>query len=329
MSNIDNIYLSHEYLNVWADYDNAQPVQLELNNNNSTFKLCFLIKPVPDFPDYYEAYSAYGYGGPVLIKGNPEVTFPFQKLMNKLSEMNIINMFTRFSPFLENQQYFPKDLIELNRRTVIRNLYPVDSIAELLKTFGKGTKWALKKSLNSELQIDIIRGTEVTPHHIKNFYRLYYENMKQKEAQSYYYFSEKFFEKNCLLLKDNITLFAAVLKGKWTAASLFLSDKSSAHYYFSSSDRAFYKYYPSDRIIFEAMIYFGKLGKKFMHFGGGNSLSEEDPLFKFKSKFGDKILDFYISKLVVKKEIYDKIRIEKGLTNSKYFLINDALEAIE
>jgi len=48
-------------------------------------------------------------------------------------------------------------------------------------------------------------------------------------------------------------------------------------------------------------------GCKFFHLGGGNTSSEKDSLFIFKSNFSNNLMDFFIGKKIHNQQIYDKI----------------------
>lgn len=319
-----SIYLDDNYVRIWEEYDQAIPLKLILKGNKGIFKIVMLVKKIVGTNDLFEAYTPYGYGGPLLLEGNESSYFPFEKLLDELRRRNIIDAFIRFSPFLQNHKYFPPSTIELNRYTLSRRLKKVSS-EELIRAFSKGTKWGIKKSISLGVSVSVINGNKITQTDIDNFYSLYIQNMKVVGAEDYYFLSKECISNHFLYLRENIDLFIAKLGDKWIAASIFIKDDKFCHYHLSASDREYSKFYPVDRILFEAIIFYGNEGKEILHLGGGLSLSEDDPLFKFKKKFGNEINEFYIGKIIVNDKLYYTIRIKNGIENSRYFLINDAL----
>lgn len=321
-----SVYLSDGYTNIWAKYDKATPLKLYLESNTGVFEVSLLLKEIPNSNCYYEAYTPYGYGGPILIEGDHNnIEFPYNKFLDVLREKNIVNAFIRFSPFLNNQNYLPNSVVQLDRYTVSRRLSK-GKADELLKGFSKGTKWAIKKSFTNGVEVLIINGNQVTKNDSNNFYKLYRQNMEFVNAADYYFLNEECICNHFTFLGNNIDLFVAKLNNQWIASALFLKDDSFCHYHLSAADRVYSKCYPIERILFEAFLYYGNQGLTFAHLGGGLTLSKEDSLFKFKSKFANEINEFYIGKIIVNNRLYQDFRHKNGIQNSKMFLINDALE---
>lgn len=321
---MESIYASDDYVKIWAKYDKATPLSIELEGHKGVFKIMLLTKNIIGEEDLFEAYTPYGYGGPVLVEGRKDTKFPFSEFLCELKNRNIVDVFIRFSPFLGNRKYFPSSIIELNRYTVSRNLKRASS-NEIIKSFSKGTKWSIKKSLASEIRVSIISGKEVTDSDISSFYELYIQNMRNKGAEDYYFLSKQCIRNHFAYLGGNIDLFVAELNNKWIAASLFIKDDKMCHYHLSASNREHSKLYPVDRILFEAILLYANNGKEILHLGGGFSLSKDDLLFKFKKKFGDRINEFHIGKVIVNEKLYKEFRVKNGIEDSKYFLVNDAI----
>lgn len=319
------IYISDNYIRIWAQYDKARPLSILLKDNEGIFEVELLVKRIVGEDNLFEAYTPYGYGGPVIVEGNQYAEFPFEKFLNELKRRNIVDVFVRFSPFLKNYKYFPVNIIELNRYTISRALskMPYNNV---IKTFSRGTKSNIKKSMNCGVDISIINGKDITQIEIEYFYKMYLQNMKVVNATEYYFLNKQCIKDHFAYLGSSIDLFVAKLDNKWIAASLFIKDERMCHYHLGASDKVYSKFRPVDRIFFEAIVFYGNKEKKLLHLGGGLSLTEDDSLFRFKKKFGNIINKFYIGKVIVDKKLYRELRIKKGITNSKYFLINDALK---
>jgi len=322
---IDTIYRSLNYLKIWGEYDDAEPLELSIASDKGVFKISLLCKKIDLKEEIYESYVPYGYGGPILVEGKEDAIFPVDLFLLELRKRNIIDCFIRFSPFLSNHLIFPKKLLELNRYTVSRNLAKL-SREDLLNSFSKGTKWSIKKSIDLGVNVLIFNGTQINPSDLENFYKLYYNNMKFINADDYYFLNLKCIENHFKYLSNSIDLFVAKVGNEWIASSIFLRDDDIVHYHLSSSDYRYSKFYPVDRILFEAINFYGKEGKKLLHLGGGLRLDMSDSLLNFKIKFGKIINEFFIAKIIVDEKQYEHLRIKNKIENSKYFLINDALK---
>ena len=318
------IYVTDSYIEIWSIYDNAIPVRIILKTTNAIFQVDLIVKKINGENDLFEGYTPYGYGGPILIEGNKNTKFPLDEFLNELRKRNIVNVFIRFSPFLENHKCFPSFLKELNRYTVSRTLKKT-SHDETIKTFSKGTKWSIKKSIGSKVKISIVNGKAITENQINNFYDLYFLNMKNINAGNYYFLNRQCIKNHFAYLKNNIDLFEVELNNEVIATALFITDDKMCHYHLSACDKKYCKFYPMERILFEAIVFYGNQGKELLHLGGGTALEQSNPLFMFKKKFGDFVNEFYIGKLIANEYLYGKLRTEKNLNDSKYFLINDAL----
>jgi len=322
---VDTIYTSLNYLKIWGEYDNAEPLELLISSDKGVFKISLLYKKINSEGEIYESYVPYGYGGPILIEGKEDATFPVELFLLELRKRNIIDCFIRFSPFLSNHLLFPQELIELNRYTVSRRLESL-SKEDLLKSLSKGTKWSIKKSMDLGVKVLILNGIQINPIDLENFYNLYYNNMKLANADDYYYLNYKCVENHFKYLGNFIDLFVAKVKDEWIASSIFLKDDSIVHYHLSASDYRYSKFYPVDRILFEAINFYGNEGKQLLHLGGGLELDLSDSLLNFKMKFGKIVNEFFISKVIVDEKLYKYLRAKNKIENSKYFLINDALK---
>jgi lipid II:glycine glycyltransferase (peptidoglycan interpeptide bridge formation enzyme) len=100
------------------------------------------------------------------------------------------------------------------------------------------------------------------------------------------------------MLKNNIDMFKVYsFVGDLIAVATFIHDEHTAHYQFSGFDIAHANIYPMERLISEACHYYKQQGKQILHFGGG--LTEDDSLHRFKKKFGNLELEYYVARGIV------------------------------
>ena len=79
------------------------------------------------------------------------------------------------------------------------------------------------------------------------------------------------------------------------------------HYHLAGSDSEYKSLGAGNLLLWESACYMHELGIKKLHLGGGNSLSTDDPLFKYKRAFSDNLESFSIGKEIYNKEVYDDI----------------------
>lgn len=321
-------YFTAEYLFSWAKYDKSRVFVIEIKSNYGTAYM-----PVLSFDlnnGYREFYSAYGYGGfigfgeedniQILAKNIKE---NFGLLIKVLCSHNVVDIFIRNSPFTKNIEFFPRDYIQFNRHTVSVNLKDW-SQSEFPSYFTSKQKWPIRYAIRNGLKLKVFDKSSIGKDVCRRFINLYDEAMKKNQADGYYYFSEDLLLEN-ISIDRKAELLVAEYDNKIVGGSIFLIDSDWVHYHLSAIDYDYSKYQITDFIIYSAIKRYENLGKSFLHLGGGRSLDENEPLYKFKNRYGKIVGDYYISKVVINKPKYEKIRLDRKLETSKMFSIHDAM----
>jgi hypothetical protein len=238
-----------------------------------------------DMPLLFKDGKAYtpnnSYGGP-LNSG-----FSYAQFINDLTRLGAKEYLIRFSPWLENHEYFPAGKIEFSRYTVARDL------REPVK-FGHGTKSSICKNIKTGCECRIIPGWYPFSD-ILRFHMLYLETMERNQSEECYKYDLDYFSKMFNRISDNIDLFTVTnLNGDLIAAATFIHDEYTAHYQFSGMALEYAHLYPMERLISEACNYYKQQDKMILHFGGG--LAEGDSLHRFKKKFANLQLDYYTAR---------------------------------
>ena len=153
---------------------------------------------------YYDAITAYGYGGPIVRatyaaegisaeETKKKLIDAFQSDYKNFCEKNkIISEFIRFHPIFGNADDFSGVFsTEYIRNTVGTNLikYPDFFQEEYEKSCRKNIKQAFKKGVTIEV--------EENPDSLTEFKKIYYSTMDRNHAAEYYYFDDMYFQK-CL-----------------------------------------------------------------------------------------------------------------------------------
>lgn len=249
--------------------------------------------------DYYDIETPYGYGGPVIKSGDADFAAAFETAFLEYCEKeHIIAEFIRFHPMIKNEHIFKKDIEVLhNRITVCLNLEK--SIDEIwMHDISTQNRNTIRKCQKNGLTVEISEDYD-------EFLEIYNETMQKVGASDFYFFNQTYYEQ----VKNNPAyVLMRVRQGQNTlAAAIFMKYKDYFHYHLSGSRREFLKLAPNNILLWEAIQYAKKNGCRRMHFGGGLTDSEEDPLFRFKKRFSSGSLDFYIGKRIHNPEIYRKL----------------------
>jgi hypothetical protein len=226
----------------------------------------------------------YPYGGP------PNDKFSYIEFMDDLHKLGVEKYYIRFAPWAENYTYFPQDKIKLSRHTVSVDL------TQPIK-FGKGTNWSIKQNIKSGAECIFINGCQAMTE-VLEFWNAYHIAMDRIESELTYRYSMAYFFGLISKLKDKVEI--ALIKtpeGFYSAGALFLLDvhKGIVHYFLSGTMKYFQNTYPMERLLSEAISRYKEKGFQLLYLGGGLTDKEDDSLFMFKKKFGDRIDKYHIA----------------------------------
>jgi len=318
------IYFSKSYQKLFARIYNSNFQCIKISKSGKTFFLPLIIRKLKD--NNYEAFSSYGYGG--LIGEETKLSIKeIKSLRNFLSGENIHSLFIRHSPFLENHNFWPDELIEENRFTYETTL----TFASDYSSFKKSLRQKLRSSINhaekNNFLVDYLEKPQKSL--LMEFYKLYRSRMKDLSSPKFYFFDYQLFQDHFVNFSERCKLLLVKnSESKIVAGAIFLCDPKSkiVHYHLSASSREGLKHQCNELLMTYAMFIFGKNGYKKMHLGGGIKYDESDGLSRFKRKFANKKNIFYLTKLICNSDLYFQTRSFYKLINREFFLIGDALE---
>lgn len=297
-----DIYYTRQYCKM-SELIEGGEAQLFVYEDKDNIALYPYIKHMVDYKErdtlFYDIETAYGYGGPVVKKHDPDFENAFETAFLEYCQTdNIIAEFLRFHPLLENEKIFRREINVLhNRKTVWINLEK--SLDEIwMQDISTQNRNTIKKCVKNGLRVEISEDYD-------EFLEIYNQTMKKVGADDFYFFGKKYYDSvkiaPCYLLmrvrRDRETL----------AAAIFMEYGDYFHYHLSGSRREFLKLDPNNILLWEAIKYAKTKGCKKMHLGGGLSDIQEDSLFQFKKKFSSECKDFYIGKRVHNRNVYKEL----------------------
>lgn len=317
------VYMGSRYQELLASHDGSEARLLRCVADGQDSYLPLLVRDLGEGKK--EAYSAYGYGGlwGELTLSDADV----DSLRRFLLEDFIVDLFIRHSPFLVNQNHWPKCTVELNRRTYSTELNASDSFDSYLKGIPQKVRWSINYARRAGLEVAFHSLSECTPERIRAFYQLYAGLMRQKQTSGYYMFSENFFLEHARTLGEQCELADIVdpENGRLLAGAFFLLDETGwTHYHLSAATQHAMKLQSMELLIGSALHRYGNMGYRALHLGGGHALDESDGLSRFKAKFADRKLDFSCTKLICDEAAYQAERTRLPLKHPNFFRISDA-----
>ncbi len=290
-----------------------RPILLKYIHRECIIGLPLLIRKIPG-STFFDATSVYGYAGP-LYK-NISIDFDNKHFEGELLEYfisnKIIAVFSRLNPFLPLQHKVLGLIGSIEKKGPVVTIDLKKSVELQRREFARRLKGQLNKARR---YCKVKKAT--TNEEFEDFVKIYHENMDRVNAKPMYYFDDQYFK---VLAKSNgfetETLLAVHNEtNEVIGASLFIYKNSVVHYHLSGTKSEYLPLMPTKLLIDEMRIKATQMGLSCFNLGGGLA-SANDTLLQFKSSFSKDMNDFYVWKLVVQPEIYEKL-IEKSNNGTK------------
>ncbi|WP_299252471.1 peptidoglycan bridge formation glycyltransferase FemA/FemB family protein [uncultured Aquimarina sp.] len=311
-----DFYHTFDYHQI-AKNENDLAVLLTYKKGDLVIGFPIVIRNIPE-TTYYDATSVYGYCGPIVNKNIED--FNNEEFIENLNEYfknkNIVSVFSRLNPFIENQNLILNSYGEIVLQGKLVNIDITASADVQHHNFQNRLRTHINKSRRN-----CIVKKATTKEEILEFIDIYYENMKRVDAASFYFFStdyffsliaSKSFETEVLLAFDKET-------NKSIGGSIFIKTNKIIQYHLSGTKNEYLHLMPSKLLIDEMRIQGTEQKYEVFNLGGGLGGSNEDSLFRFKSSFSKCFKDFEIWKLVINQSVYNELVKKQGLIN----MIND------
>ena len=289
----DDIYYQNDYSSLYA-LNGEEVFNFEYVQNSNRILFRSIKRRIKDVAgsiideELYDLETPYGYGGPITNCYSEQfLDDAFLAYREECIKQKIICEFIRFHPFNKLAQY--KDYFDFyaqERKVVIVDL--TLNTEDRWSKYSKTTRNILRKA-NKNLSRNKDEDSLV------RFCSLYQQTMDKNDASDFYYFKPNYFEK----LKDvkGVELLSVKNELAVVSSGFFMHGSDIAHYHLSANNSEFNRENGNYALLDFAFDYAKEQGCKWMMLGGGRTSDENDSLFKFKSKFSDKSLPFFIGGL--------------------------------
>lgn len=261
---------------------------------------------------YYDLITPYGYSG--YYFKNQETYDEFIPLFREeAKKRNYITEVIRQNPYLNINITKYYDTI-LSRKTLGINLKNFESFEDYLNQTHRDNKRGYNIALKNNLLFKI---EEFNNENLLKFLEIYNLTMTNLNSTNYYYFDKEYYQS---LFKIKECLFFANIyhNEKLIASCIMFKYKNLLHYHLGGSYLEYRNLRPNN-LIHCSIIKYG-IENKFdlYHLGGG--LKDNDSLYDFKNKIGDKAFEYTIYKNILNHEIYEKIKNQ--FSEDNYFPIH-------
>lgn len=303
-----DVYYRPDYFALYEKYELGEAQCFVLQDDDNLAVYPYLKRSVNSLgygldKEYYDIEGVYGYNGVLTSNKSEEFMSVFYKhFMKNCSDNNIIAEFTRFNPYLCNQDlaidYWNTSL---NRKTVLLDINK-EYEEIFMNSYSSKNRNVIRKARKNGLSFTIDNSFKA----ILEFLEIYQYTMKSINAESYYYFNLEYM-KGIAEMKGVYFAFVKNAEGITLAGTILMIDNNYGHYHLSGRSEKCRDNTVSNFMLDES-IKFCKTKKAIkFHLGGGNSIEENDTLFKFKKNFSKTHLDFFIGKKIHNEEVYSRV----------------------
>lgn len=317
-----DIYFDPLYARLYESIEGGELLAYTFENEMGKVSNTVIKREIPSEAGigWFDLITPYGYGGPVIEKLNEgfseeDIVSAFAEDFGRYCEKNnIVSEFVRFHPIIGNGPVFaPVYGSEYMRHTLGTNLAGFDD--PFTEEFSKSCRKTVRRSLSKGVTYRVTP----SPDSLESFKQVYYSTMDRNNAPDYYYFGDEYFDAILCDLKDNVLMAEALYEGKTIAAGLYFVSGKTIHVHLSGTLTEYLSLSPAYVLKYATVVWGKENGYELVHYGGGRSNAEDDPLYAFKKKFAAHTeFQFYIGRKIWNQAKYDELSANAD-KNSGFF----------
>ena len=301
---LPDVYYYPEYYDTWRGYEQAEPCCLYVRESDAHFIYPFFKKPIHGygtFRQYFDIYSAYGYGGLLCSVVDPDesiVNDVNQQIDEWCNEQYIVAEFIRENYVHEYKGRCLRKAKHLHIRTNVYSDLTVEDHNLLSRHARRDVNFAARAGLTSSV---------VDGHcYCDDFYKMYFDTMKRINADNNYFFPKEYFSSLWRMKSLNPELIL-ISNDKPVASAICFNVGHNYIYHLSASWSESLKTRPNDFLLYSIIQRAREVGKGYVFWGGGLTNDEDDSLFRFKSKYANISIPCHIGLKIHQDDIYQKL----------------------
>jgi hypothetical protein len=306
-----HLHYLYDYHDLMASNGDGDPVLFLYTENTNVFLHTFLKKRISNIgkaviENQFDIRSVFGYTGPISNSTDEDFNASAYKTFSKWCyDANIIAELIRFNPILKNQIVLQNSDVEIVKLKPYTYLDLSLSEEILFKRISKRTQKYFKKA---KREYDSYLQVSKDIDNLKEFFQLYKTHMEKIGTESYYFFSDTYYNKLADFVNNYGFLLFARIDGKIVAGIIQLFCNNTAYPHHAARDFNFkessviYKY-----ILWRSIIKAKEENMKTCLLGGGVTNELNDPLLQFKMVFNPVVNHFFLGKKVHHQDAYQRI----------------------
>ncbi|HSP22153.1 MAG TPA: GNAT family N-acetyltransferase [Planococcus sp. (in: firmicutes)] len=301
---IRDVYYSSHYFLSALSLDPGEALMFYYSDQDGSIAYPFIKRRIEGKPSgYFDITTPFGYGGPV-VRGDGNSDALVARFMEAFSgycrDEHIIAEYIRFHPLLGNAAYFENHL----------------KLLPLYETYTIDLKKAAESAGNSPISTQQEQGIVIrklgTVRHMFEFLVLYYGEMRRREeADSYYFFTQDYFEALVSNMGPILHLFGAYRNQKLISASYILAEGDTIYQHLDGALEGEEKSEAAKTLLLKIEEWGADNNMAFYHLGGDFKM-EGDNNLPVKNKIANMQPSmFYICEKIHDASIYRKLIVSE------------------
>jgi hypothetical protein len=241
-----------------------------------------------------------------------------KKLSTFFTSQDIVAEFIHLHPWKAYTRALRQHCIEFDRQIVY-----VDLTGPEQQLWRSSFNHACRKNINRSRRENVRVFEASTPGDIREFYRVYVQTMKERNALKHYFFSLDYFQAIFEQLSGNARFALAEYRDQVIGGTLYVHDRDDVYSYLGGADTNFQRVRPTNAVIYDTIVWGQRHGKKRLILGGG--YTPNDGIFRFKASFSPQRANFFVYRCVHLPDTYDALCRScsgvygRGLQTTAYF----------
>jgi hypothetical protein len=252
----------------------------------------------------YDVEPFIGYGG--LLTNSDDKYFLHEALLAYSAacrNLNVIAELIRFDPLLLNHQFF----IDRDELNVVSAKHVIvvsceNNFEMQVSHFSKSCRSTLRRGLRDYHARVLDKSRE-----IEVFRNLYEGSIARIAADKRWLFSDRFYS---AIVASPLFEIQSVWSNNDLAAAALVGQHPTGSHYILAANSAEYLPGAGERLIYEIVRKAAERGHRRLMLGGGNTAALDDPLLRYKSKFGKSAAMFYIGTIVHDRPNFERIQAQ-------------------
>jgi len=287
----DDVFFSPDYLKINELITDGEAECLVWRRGDSLVVYPYIRRPIEGSP-WLDITSAYGFGGYMKFPRHADFVEFDEAFCAYCRQNGIVSEFIRFHPLYDNHSFVEHRRLRVTyHQPVVYADFSRDGFA-FARTIKKEGWKKIRKAVKHGMEVVADAAGEFYP----QFVSLYEHTMDFKQASSFYYFGDVFFESLKNRPSTHSVLFVALHREEMVGGLLVLFSGSAAYNFLSCSDYEHNGLGTNDLLQFKAMEWAHDRGLQGLLLGGGNR--GEDSLFHFKAKFSPERRHYYTARRI-------------------------------